>query len=355
MFFGSDNQTGASSKVLEMIKEANDGYTHSYGDDKWTERAVDELKDVFECDLETYFVATGTAANTLALSCLVQPWEQILCHRHSHIFVDESTAVEQITGGARLMPISNGANKITPEQIKNYLNDSGTDVPHNPQAKAISISQASEAGLVYTAEELKAICDTAKEHGLKVHMDGARFANAVAALDCTPAELSWKTGIDVLSLGATKCGALCAEAVIFFNKELAETFFQRRKRAGHLVSKGRMFGAQFIGWLKNGHWLELAKHSNTHAAKLSEELSTFEELRLVWPVNANELFLVMHKDLFEFLQKAGAEFHEWYTDALPSDIEIQQNETFVRLVTSFTTQDKHRKDFCNLIRSFYNS
>lgn len=351
MYFGSDNQTGASRQVLEMIKAANEGYTHSYGDDKWTKKAVDELKKVFECDLEAYFVATGTAANTLALSCLVQPWEQILCHRHSHIFVDESTAVEQVTGGARLMPISRGAGKITPDHLGDYLQNSGTDVPHNPQAKALSISQASEAGLVYTPEELNAVCDAAKDNGLLIHMDGARFANAVASLDCAPAELSWKSGIDVLSLGATKCGALCAEAVIFFNKELAETFLHRRKRSGHLVSKGRLFGAQFIGWLQNKHWLELAKHANTQAAKLAEELSAFEELQLVWPVRSNEIFVIMPEELAGQLQQAGAEFHEWYTDSLPPDINLKNDETFVRLVTSFATLDKHREEFCELIRS----
>jgi threonine aldolase len=352
MYYGSDNQVGASEQVMQMLNTANDGYEHSYGEDKWTAQAVEELKKVFECDLVAFFVATGTAANTLALSCMVQPWEQILCHRHAHIFVDESTAVEQITGGARLMPVSMGSDKITPEHIKSYLQKSGDDIPHNPPAKAISIAQASEAGLVYTPEELKSVCETSKEHGLKVHMDGARFANAVAAIGCTPDELSWKAGIDVLSLGATKCGALCAEAVIFFDKELAENFFHRRKRAGHLVSKGRVFGAQFTGWLQNNHWLDLARHANSQAALLSDELSKFDELRLVWPVQANELFLVMPKDLAAHLTKAGAEFHEWYTDALPDDIQLKKEEEFIRLVTSFASQDDHRKEFCKSIRKY---
>ena len=280
MFFGSDNQTGASLPVLEMIKNANTGCTHGYGDDKWTEKAVDKLKNVLEYDLEAYFVATGTASNALALSCLAQPWEAILCHQYAHILVDESTAPEYFTGGARLIPVSQGADKLTAQHLEDYFRKAGKELPHNPLAKALSITQASEAGLVYKPHEIKALTDVAKDEGLWVHMDGARFANALASLRCTSAELSWKSGVDVLCLGATKCGALCAEAVIFFNKELAKTFIHRRKRSGHLISKGRMFGAQFIGWLQNDHWLELAEHANYQAAQLAEAISSLTICRL---------------------------------------------------------------------------
>ncbi len=352
MIFGSDNQSCASPKVMEMMIKANEGFTHGYGDDKWTRKAEEKLKSVFECDLEAYFVVTGTAANCLALSCLVQPWESVLCHDNAHIVIDESTAPELFTGGSRLIPISNGDGKITPDHITDYFEKAGTDIPHNSLAKALSIAQASEAGLVYTPEEISAISTLCSEKGLKFHMDGARFANAVASLNCTPADLTWKAGVDVLCLGATKCGALCAEAVLFFNKELAETFIHRRKRTGHLLSKGRVFGAQFVGWLYNDHWLELANHANSHAARLAESLSLYKEITIVWPVQANEIFLTMPKDLAEQLQRSGAEFYEWIPEALPKHIALKEDEVFIRLVASFQTNDEHRQQFCDVVNRY---
>jgi len=355
MYFGSDNQTGASSQVLAMLTQANSGYTHGYGDDQWTNQAVEALKTLFECDLEAYFVATGTAANSLALSCMVKPWESVLCHDSAHIILDESTAPELFTGGARMRSISQGEGKMSPKHLQDYLQTIGTDYPHNVRAAALSITQASESGLVYTPEQVSALSRMAKDNGLSVHMDGARFANAVASQQCTPAELSWKAGVDVLCLGATKCGALCAEVVIFFNKELADTFTHRRKRGGHLLSKGRLFGAQMVGWLKDDHWLDLAQHANTQATQLAKKIATFGCLQLVWPVESNELFVIMPKGLAEHLQAAGAEFYDWYVDTLPPHITINENEIFARLVTSFITQDAQCEDFCELIRDYFSA
>jgi len=355
MQFGSDNQSGASSQVLEMLTIANTGNTHGYGDDQWTKQAVDALKNIFDKDLDAFFVSTGTASNCLALSCLVQPWDTILCHHHAHTIIDESTAPEYFTGGARMIPVSKGAGKITPEHLEAYFQKAGDDIPHNSQAGALSIAQASEAGLVYTPEEIKALCTLAKNKGLQVHMDGARFANALVKMKCTPAELTWKSGVDVLSLGATKCGALCAEAVIFFNRELAKTFIHRRKRSGHLISKGRLFGAQFVGWLKDNHWLELAKHANSQATQLAEVLDSIEGLQMVWPTQSNEIFLTMPQKLVNKLQEAGAEFYEWYPEALPPNFELAEDDAFVRLVTSFATEDSHRIEFCDLIKEYYSA
>lgn len=353
MYFGSDNQTGASPKVLGMLAEANNEYSHGYGDDRWTDQAIEALKALFECDLEAYFVATGTAANSLALSCMVQPWEAILCHDSAHIILDESTAPELFTGGARMLSVSNGQGKITPEHLENFFQTIGTDYPHNVRATALSIAQASESGLVYTPTEISALSRVAKGNGLSIHMDGARFANAVASQQVTPAELSWKAGVDVLCLGATKCGALCAEVVIFFNKELAKTFIHRRKRGGHLLSKGRVFGAQMVGWLQDDHWLELAKHANTQAAKLAETINGIDGLQLVWPVESNELFVVMPKGLATYLRDAGAEFYDWYVDTLPPNVTLQDDQQFARLVTSFATQDSHLQEFSELIRGYF--
>jgi len=353
MYFGSDNQTGASSQVLNMLTEANNDYTHGYGDDRWTHQAIDALKILFECDLDAYFVATGTAANSLALSCMVQPWESILCHDSAHIILDESTAPEMFTGGARMVPISKGEGKINPVQLNQYVQKTGTDYPHNVRPAALSITQASESGLVYTPTEVAALSAAAKANGLSVHMDGARFANAVASQQCTPAELSWKAGVDVLCLGATKCGALSAEVVIFFNKDLAHTFIHRRKRAGHLLSKGRLFGAQMVGWLQDDHWLELAQHANNQAAKLAKAIASIDGLTLAWPVESNELFVIMPKGLAEYLQAAGAEFYDWYESTLPANITLGEDEMFARLVTSFVSQDSQREAFCGHIYAYF--
>jgi len=290
MKFGSDNATGASASVLAAIQEANQGTTAGYGADNWSEAARTQLTEVFECELDVYFVATGTAANSLALASMVQPWESILCHAESHIANDESTAPEFMTGGARLVPLAAGHGKLETADLENYFATAGTLVPHNSRARALSLTQSSELGMVYTPDEVAGLTQVAQTAGVRVHMDGARFANAVAAIGCSPAELSWQAGVDVLCLGATKCGALAAEAVIFFNKKLADGFIHRRKRTGHLLSKGRLFGAQFVGWLKDGHWLELAGHANAMASELAFQLQQIDGVRMAWPTQANELF-----------------------------------------------------------------
>ena len=353
MYFGSDNQTGASSKVMEMLEQANSEYTHGYGDDQWTYQATDNLKTLFECDLDVFFVATGTAANSLALSCLAQPWEAILCHSSAHIIVDESTAPEFFTGGSRMLPLAGGEGKMTPTHLQNYFKNAGSDYPHNVCARAVSVTQISESGLVYSTKEIGELSHIAKQQGLSVHMDGARFANAIASLGCTPAEMTWKAGVDVLCLGATKCGALSLEAVVFFNKHLSKDFTQRRKRSGHLLSKGRLFGAQMVGWLKDSHWLDLATHANQQAKKLSDALVALDQIELAWPVQANELFVIMPKGLATHLQSAGAEFYERSENTLPETIKLANGQTYVRLVTSFSTQDSQCELFIENITDYF--
>lgn len=352
MQFGSDNQTGASRQVLEMLTVANSDFTPGYGDDHWCVQAADALKDVFACDLEVFFVATGTAANSLALSCLTQPWETILCHHQAHILQDESTAPEFFSGGARLIPISGKAGKLQLDHLERYFNLLAGHPPHTPCTGALSIAQANEAGLVYTPEQIASLCSFAHAHKVHVHMDGARFANAVAALGCSPADLTWKAGVDVLSLGATKCGAMVAEAVLFFNRRLAASFIHRRKRSGHLVSKGRFFGAQFVGWLKNNHWLDLATHANGQAQHLAKRLASFSSISLRWPCEANELFVTMPRRLADSLHNSGAEFYQWPAHGLPPEVVLDKEDIFARLVTSFVTTDEHIDSFCRLIHEY---
>jgi len=337
MNFGSDNATGASDAVLAAIQEANEGTTAGYGADHFTAQAHSRLVEVFECELDAYFVATGTAANTLALASMAQPWESILCHAESHVANDESTAPEFMTGGARLVPLAAGHGKLETADLERYFSTAGTLVPHNSKAAALSITQSSELGMVYTPDEVAALNQVAQTNGVRVHMDGARFANAVAAIGCSPAELSWQAGVDVLCLGATKCGALAAEAVIFFNKKLADGFIHRRKRSGHLLSKGRFFGAQFEGWLKNGHWLELARHANAMANTLAFQLQQLPGVRMAWPVQSNEIFAIIPQDLNKRLSAKGAVYYEWPATALAEHDRLEPDEVLIRLVTSFDT------------------
>lgn len=352
MQFGSDNQAGASKQILESLERANTGYTHGYGDDKWCAKATAALTEVFGCELQVFFVATGTAANSLALSCLVKPWETFLCHHQAHVLLDESTAPEFFSGGARPVSISHRARRLELRHLEQFFQTVSPEVPHTPNAAALTITQTNEAGLVYTAAEIKALCTLAHANSLHVHMDGARFANAVAALGCPPADITWRAGVDVLSLGATKCGALAAEAVIFFNHELAADFIHRRKRSGHLISKGRLFGAQFVGWLEGNHWLKLAKHANRQAQQLAEALAAYSSIQLVWPCQANEIFLIMPAQLAEKLYAAGAEFYQWPVTALPAGTSLRNSDVFVRLVTSFASSDEHISEFCEIIRTY---
>jgi len=337
MNFGSDNATGASDAVLKAIQEANHGTTAGYGADGYSDRARARLTETFECELDVYFVATGTAANTLALASMVQPWESILCHAESHVANDESTAPEFMTGGARLVPLAAGHGKLETADLETYFATAGTLVPHNSKVAALSVTQSSELGMVYTPDEVAALTQVAQTQGVSVHMDGARFANAVAAIGCSPAELSWQAGVDVLCLGATKCGALAAEAVIFFNKKFADGFIHRRKRSGHLLSKGRLFGAQFEGWLKDGHWLSLAGHANAMASQLAFQLQQIPGVRMAWPTQANEIFAIVPQELHKRMTAAGAVYYEWPATALAHHDKLAPTEVLIRLVTSFET------------------
>ena len=271
--------------------------------------------------------------------------------RHVHRF-DVRDAIS--AGVHRGKPVpkrpTKGIFEIEPRHVDEYFATAGKEYPHHCRATVLSLTQASEDGLVYTPKEIAALASLAHTQGMKVHMDGARFANAVAALKCAPADVSWKAGVDVLCLGATKNGALAAEVVLFFDKKLAEQFVYRRKRAGHLLSKSRFVGAQMEAWLRDGLWLKLAAHANDCAQKLSRELSTNRLARLTWPAQANEVFVVLPKKTIERLRAAGAEFYEWPVFALPPEMKLKDDESYIRLVTSFVTSEPEVGRFCALAR-----
>lgn len=336
MNFGSDNMVGASAPVLDAIRAANEGAMASYGADPWCELASAQLADVFDHDVKVFFANTGTVANSLALSALVPPWGAVLCHRQAHVLMDESSAPEFFTGGARLVVLPGDDGKLTPESIHRGLRVA-PHAPHNVVPRALTITQANENGLVYRPDELAALTAAARQHGLKVHMDGARFANALVALDCQPADLTWRVGVDVLCLGASKNGALMAEAILFFDDALATDFSFRLKRAGQMAAKSRFFGAQFNGWLTDGHWLTLARQANAQARVLSAGLAKLDGVQVVWPTDANEVFAVMPGLLAERLRAEGAVFYDWTPDALPAAVTLQDGDAFVRWVCSFNT------------------
>jgi threonine aldolase len=337
MIFGSDNMLGASQQVLDAIVRANAGLAASYGADDWCAQATARIADLFECPVEVFYVSTGTIANSLALSALVPPWGSVLCHHQAHIVNDESSAPELFTGGARLAPIVDPSGKLGPAALAQAL-ATAPHPPHNVVPRALSLTQATECGLVYTPAEVSALAKIAHDNDLHVHMDGARFANAVASLGCSPAEITWRAGVDVLCLGASKNGALMAEAIVFFDPELAVDFAFRVKRAGQMAAKGRLFGAQFCGWLENGHWLDLARHANGKARELAAALITVPGVEVVWPVDANEVFVTMPAALATRLRAAGGVFYDWHPAALPAGRSVAAGDAFVRLVCGFGTE-----------------
>ncbi|SOD92312.1 threonine aldolase family protein [Caenispirillum bisanense] len=288
--FGSDNVTGAHPKVMEALSAAAAGSATPYGGDDWTARVQDRLREVFEKpDLLAFPVATGTAANALALATVVPPYGSVLCHADAHVHVDECGAPEMFTGGAKLVPLAGTDGKLTPQTIQAAIDHAGVRDVHRVQPAAVTITQATEAGTVYSVAEVAAIAECCRRNGLPLHMDGARFGNAVAALDVPPAEVTWKAGVDMLSFGATKNGCWAAEAVVFFDPALARDFVYRRKRAGHLFSKMRFVSAQLEAYLADDLWLANARHANACARRLAEGLSA-ACVDLAHPVQANEIF-----------------------------------------------------------------
>lgn len=305
-WFKSDNTAPAAPEVMAALADANRGYARGYGDDLWTSRSERRFAAVFGREVRVFLVGTGTSANALALATLVPPYGSVFCHEQAHIVRDECGAPEFMTGGARLQLLPGAGAKLTPDALLRGIAENPTAV-HTVQPRAVSISQATELGTIYTPDELKALSAAAHANGLLLHMDGARFANAVASLGCTPAEASGASGVDVLSFGATKNGALAAEAVVFFDPARAADFEFRRKRAGHLFSKMRYVAAQWLAYLEDDLWLRLAARANAHARRIGEAAGA---LRLE-PVEANEIFVRPGAAGIAALRAQGFEFYDW--------------------------------------------
>jgi threonine aldolase len=344
MDFRSDNTRGAAPEILAALEAANAGSRTPYGEDAQTQQIEAQLKEIFETDLAAFLVATGTAANSLGLAMLTPPWGVIYCHEEAHIAVDECGAPEFYTGGAKLATLPGADAKISAAQLAALL-PAGQGFVHHAQPAAVSLTQATEAGTCYRPSQISAIAEVARRYNLRLHMDGARFANALAFLSVSPAEVTWRAGVEVMTFGVSKNGALAAEVVILFDKHLAAEFAFRRKRAGHLISKGRLLCAQLDAYLRDGLWLKLARHANAMARQLSEGLAQLPGVRLAHPTEANEVFVQLPEPVIQALSAAGFQFYRWPTDS----------STTLRLVCTFDTEPNEVAALIDLVRQHLRS
>ncbi len=310
MHFASDNTAGAHPKVLEALAAANEGVAASYGADRWSAELTERLSTLFGREVDVLPVATGGAANALALSALAKPWQAVFCHREAHVQTDECGAPEFFSGGAKLVLLDGPAGKFEAAALERALRDHPRGVVHRVQPGAVTLTQSTECGAVWRAGEIADVARVAKAAALPLHMDGARFANALARTGSSPADMTWKAGVDALSLGFTKTGAIAAEAIILFDRRPTEELGYRRKRSGHLFSKMRFFAAQFLAMLEDDLWLETARAANAAADALAD---AFREAGIEpeWPVEANAVFARLPKRAADALRAEGAAFYAW--------------------------------------------
>lgn len=305
--FASDNYAGICPEAWQALEAANPGHATAYGDDPWTVKAADAFRALFETDCEVFFVFNGTAANSLALASLCQSYHGVICCDQSHVETDECGAPEFFSNGSKLLVATTADGKITPAAIRE-LATKRQDI-HYPKARAVTLTQSTETGRVYTLAELGAIAEECRAHGLSLHMDGARFANACAGLGCSPAEMTWKSGIDVLCFGGTKNGMAIGEAVLFFDRKLAADFDYRCKQAGQLASKMRFLSAPWVGMLETGAWLRNAIHANHCARQFAAQLAGIPGVDVTGPVEANAVFVSASQKTLERLRARGWRFY----------------------------------------------
>ncbi len=348
MNFASDNWAGATEPVMAALARHQAGAVPSYGVDPISKSVTDRLSEIFEREVAVFFVGTGSAANALALSAYAKPGAAFFCHPDAHIQVDECGCPEFFTGGGKLVSVPGENGKMSPQALETAIAAFPEGVVHHGQAAAVSITQATESGTVHSLDEIRAIKAVAQTRGLPLHMDGARFANALVSLGCSPADMTWRAGVDVLSFGATKNGCWCAEAVVFFDAEATRGFEYARKRAGHLFSKSRFIAAQFEGYLADDNWLATAAHANDMALRLAEGIREAGG-RTAWPVEANELFPILKKADADRLKAGGAFFYEWPASGVPAEAGPKEDEVCLRLVTSFATTEADVERFREIL------
>lgn len=349
MNFASDNWAGAHPAIAARLVQSASGFAAPYGASALDQAIEERFNVLFEREVAVYFVGTGTAANSLALAAVNRPGGVSFCHREAHLLEDECGAPEFFTHGARLAPVDGEHGKINPQQLQAEIKRFPPNFVHAGQPMAVSITQATEIGTLYQCQQIAEIASIAHSHGLPLHMDGARFANALVALDLTPAEMTWKLGVDIVSFGATKNGCWCAEALVFMNPQHAKDLPFIRKRAAQLFSKSRFIACQFEAYLTDDLWLNLAKHANAMANHLQIGIANAPQARLAWQAEANEVFCILNKDQAAKLKAQGAVFYEWNPPrSLPQ--RLSEQEVMVRLVTSFATEIEQVDQFLTLLK-----
>ena len=337
MNFASDNWAGATPEVMAALNRANAGFAPAYGGDALTAKVEGLFAEVFEHEVEVWFVGTGTAANSLGLSGLTRPGGVVFTSAEAHVNADESNAFEFQSGGMKIIGLPSPDGRLVAADLNAALTrhpDGGRTVP-----VALSLTNATEWGTVYAPAQVAELAAVAKSRGLKVHIDGARFGNAVAATGATPAELTWKAGVDFMSFGATKNGAWAAEAIVSFRPGQFDGMEQRRQRAGQVFSKARFVAAQFEGYFADGAWLKRAGHANAMAERLRVGLQRSNRARLAWESQINEVFAVVPAEVLAAVRAAGGSMHEWSADAAAEDCRPGDGEVIVRMVTRWATSD----------------
>ncbi|MEM1047292.1 MAG: beta-eliminating lyase-related protein [Pseudomonadota bacterium] len=339
MNFASDNWAGVTEQVSAGLAGAAGGLEAAYGNDTLTRSVSERFSELFETDVAVFFTATGSAANSLALSAYMKPSGVVVCHRDSHINTDECGAPEFLTNGAKLLPLDGHEGRLDAASVARTLEVYGPNNLRGGRAVAASITQMTEVGTLYRRDEIAAIGAATRAADVRLHMDGARFANALVGLNSSPADITWRAGVDVLSFGGTKNGCWCAEAVVFFNPAHAEDFDFYRARSGHRFSKARFVAAQFQAYLADGHWLDTARRANNMARRLADGLERSSQARLAWPIGGNEVFAVFTRETAARLKAAGAMFYEWPAGHDSLEQPLSPDEAVHRLVASFVTTE----------------
>ena len=333
--FASDNYSGICPEAWAAMEAANHGHVSGYGDDPWTAAASDAFRELFETECEVFFAFNGTAANSLVLASLCQSYHAVICSRSSHVQTDECGAPEFFSNGSKLLVADSSDGKLTPAAVHKVAVDR-TDI-HYPHPRALTISQSTETGRVYRVEELQALSEVCRQDGLRLHMDGARFANACASLGKSPAELTWKSGVDVLCFGGTKNGMAVGEAILFFDRKLAEEFDYRCKQAGQLASKMRFLAAPWVGMLENGAWLRNAAHANSCARYLADQMREIPGVNIVGYPEANAVFVHAPDEVLEAMRRLGWKFYTFIGGA-------------ARFMCSWDTEHSRMDEFCRDLR-----
>ncbi len=324
------------------------GLAVAYGDSDLDKSIENRFNETFETECAVFFVGTGTAANSLAIAATMKPGGVVFCHNEAHVAASEGSAPEFLSGGGRLALVGGDHCKIEPDQLRKTASEYPQKFNHLGQATMVTITQATEAGSVYSLDEISELSKVAKEYNIPLHMDGARFANGLVKLGCSPAEMTWKRGVDMVSFGATKNGCWCAEALVVFNRDLFSHFQFIRKRSGHLFSKTRFISAQLEAYLENDLWLKLASHSNAMGAQLEQAIRNSNQVRLAWPSDSNQVFFIADKTKAKIWLDKGARFHPFPTPK-GMEKEISDSEQVYRLVASFATKQKNIDELAEII------